>query len=267
MFDVVNIPSFALPFIIGSSGLGFTEAVFQEPQVQDLLRSDAKFDLVITEQFINDAHKGFATRFDAPLIAFSTIGACFWNNHLVSNPNPLAYVPDIFLGYPSRMTFMQRVYNALFFILENLYYHFYFFKRQNEIMHKYIPNSPDINDIMYNTSLVFVNSHISFNPPLPHVPSMIEVGGIHMQDTKSDELPSDLKKFLDESTDGAIYFSLGSNIRSKDMSAEVKQQIFSVISKLKANVIWKFEEDPTPDMPKNLKIGKWFPQQSILGNT
>lgn len=263
MFDAVGMPVFLVPFLIGAAGLEFTEAVFQEPAVQDLLHSDEKFDLVISEQFINDAFKGFAEHFNASSVILSTIGSGIWTNHLVGNPQPFAYAPDLFLSYSSKMTFLQRVANTLFITLENLYYHLYFFGKQNQLLRKYIPNSTDLNEIMYNTSLVLLNSHVSCNPPLPHVPGMVEVGGLHIEEAP--ELPADLKRYLDDSKQGAVFFSLGSNLNAGNMSRTKIEKIMNVISRIRLNVLWKFEDDSWPNLPKNLMIGKWFPQQSILG--
>lgn len=45
-----------------------------------------KFEVVISEQFKNGAHKGIAYHFQTPLIAFSPIGSGPWVNNLVGNP-------------------------------------------------------------------------------------------------------------------------------------------------------------------------------------
>lgn len=43
-------------------------------------------------------------------------------------------------------------------------------------------------NIMYNASLVLVNSHYSLNRPRPLVPNVVEVGGIHVG--KRGQLPA-----------------------------------------------------------------------------
>ncbi|GJQ84146.1 putative PPIases [Trypoxylus dichotomus] len=264
-FEIVNVPIVLLPFLIGQTGLNFTESVFQEPAVQNLLKSDEKFDMVISEQFLNDAHKGFADHFNASLVILSTIGSSVWTNHLVGNPQPFAYSPSTFLSYSPKMTFLQRVKNSLFLTLETLCFYLYFSEKHNQLLHKYIPNASNLDQIVYNTSLILLNSHISSNPPLPHVPNMIEVGGLHIKE--GGRLPDDLQQFLDNSKKGAIYFALGSNVQSKDMGKVKIEQILSAISRLELNVLWKFEDDSWKNLPKNLKISKWFPQQSILAHS
>lgn len=41
----------------------------------------------------------------------------------------------------------------------------------------------------------------------PNVPAVIDVGGLHIRPPKP--LPLDLQQFLDEASDGVIYFSFG----------------------------------------------------------
>lgn len=70
---------------------------------------------------------------------------------------------------------------------------------------------------------------------------------------------------MDSAKDGVIYFSMGSNLKSKDWPVEIKQNLLTMFGTLKQIVLWKFEED-LPNVPKNVHILKWAPQQSILGN-
>ena len=36
-------------------------------------------------------------------------------------------------------------------------------------------------------------------------------------------------------------------------------------SQVKQRVLWKWEVDTMPDLPENVKLGKWLPQADILG--
>lgn len=46
------------------------------------------------------------------------------------------------------------------------------------------PDLPTVEEMTYNTSLLFVNSHFSINYARPLVPNVIEVAGIHIQEPK-----------------------------------------------------------------------------------
>lgn len=73
-----------------------------------------------------------------------------------------------------------------------------------------------------------------------------------------------MAEFLDSGTDGFIYFSLGSNVKSKDLSKENLEAITEALRELPYKVLWKFEADELPDKPENVKLIKWAPQQAIL---
>ena len=69
---------------------------------------------------------------------------------------------------------------------------------------------------------------------------------------------------MDDAKHGVIYFSMGSNLKSKMLPDELKQSLLKMFGNLKQTVLWKFE-DALPNRPSNVHILKWAPQQSILG--
>jgi len=77
-------------------------------------------------------------------------------------------------------------------------------------------------------------------------------------------LLQDLQEYMDNSKNGVILFSMGSNLKSADLPTSIKDAILETFSKLKQNVLWKFEAE-FPNLPKNVRIMKWLPQSDILG--
>lgn len=75
----------------------------------------------------------------------------------------------------------------------------------------------------------------------------------------------DLKDFLDKSKNGVAYFSLGSNVRSINIPEKTRSILMDTFAELPYNVLWKFENDSLPNLPKNVLIKKWLPQQDVLG--
>lgn len=43
------------------------------------------------------------------------------------------------------------------------------------------------------------------------------------------------------------------------------QILINVFRKIKLRVLWKWEDDHMTDKPENVMIGKWLPQNDILG--
>ncbi|KAJ3642499.1 hypothetical protein Zmor_025270 [Zophobas morio] len=240
------------------------ESVFKHPNFQKLIKSKETFDVVIVEQFLNDALHALATHFKAPLIIFSSLGANFWVNTLTGNPAPTAYVPDTLLKFSEKMTFVERLVNTCTYILNELVYKLYVYPRQSDIVKKYLPGGPHIDDVIYNASIIFLNSHPSTSQAVPHVPNMIEIGGIHVQTPKA--LPQHLQTILDDAKKGVIYFSMGSNAKSSQFPKEKLEAFLKAFSKLEETVLWKWEDDILPELPTNVKTGKWLPQQDILAH-
>jgi hypothetical protein len=64
--------------------INMCEQTFNHTDVQKLIHSGDKFDVVIVELLMNDAHNILASHFNAPLVLFSTVGVNTWINQLCS---------------------------------------------------------------------------------------------------------------------------------------------------------------------------------------
>lgn len=74
-----------------------------------------------------------------------------------------------------------------------------------------------------------------------------------------------MKKFLDGAKNGAIYFSLGTNVNGSTMPIEKKKAFLDAFAELPQRVLWKWESGVIEGKPDNVFVSKWFPQQDILG--
>jgi glucuronosyltransferase len=74
----------------------------------------------------------------------------------------------------------------------------------------------------------------------------------------------DIKEFLDKSEHGAIYFSLGSIVRTDTLAADKRDAFLQAFSELPQRVLWKWEADTIPGKPSNVKIARWLPQVDVL---
>lgn len=226
------------------------------------MKTNQTFDVIVLEEFLAVSLMGLSHYYNAPLVYVCPIGSNTWNSKFFGNPAPLSYVPNVLTPFSTHMTFFQRLYNVLVHNFILMYRHLVYYPTQNELMHRYLPDVPHLSEIIYNASLILLNSHPSFKDPVPLLPNMIEIGGYHVLAPKP--LPKDLKEFLDSAKDGVIYFSMGSNLKSADIPLEKRNALLKVFGKLKQKVLWKFETEDVA-LPKNVKIQKWLPQQDILG--
>ncbi|XP_065368553.1 uncharacterized protein LOC135961001 [Calliphora vicina] len=247
-------------------GLQVTEAVLNEPSVRALLATNQTFDAVISEVFLAEALYGISEHFKAPLIGLGTFGAIAWNTDMVGSPSPLSYVPSAFLPFTDRMSLKERLINLGFSTFERLFLNIHYLPQQEELYNKYFPyNERSMYDVRKNAALVLLNSHVSLSFPRPYVPNQIEVGGMHINRKRS-PLPQDIEKFINESQHGVIYFSMGSNIKSKNLPLETRQEILKALKSLKQRVLWKFEDTQLEGKPDNVFISDWFPQDDILAH-
>ena len=248
---------------INFMGNYYTEAVLSHPKVQELLMSDQTFDVVIVEQFVDDALKVFAYHYKAPLVLFIACGSHSWINPLVGNPGPPSYVPEQNIHF-RQIRFLDRLRNTIVYIFGELNRNLLFFPQQEKIMKKYFSEAPALNELVYNASLVLLNSHWSTNMAVPRVPNMVDLGGIHVKPPQV--LPQDLKEYLDGAKEGVIYFNMGSVLQSVNFPVEKREAFIKVFAKLKQKVLWKWEGDVLPNKPANVRVQKWMPQQDVLGH-
>lgn len=65
---------------------------------------------------------------------------------------------------------------------------------------------------------------------------------------------------------GVVLFSLGSNMRSDTLGEKRIREIIGAIREFPDyTFIWKFESSFPLEVPNNLIIRKWVPQNEILG--
>ncbi|XP_046972135.1 UDP-glucosyltransferase 2-like [Vanessa cardui] len=254
------------------SMLNMSRNAINNVPVQTLLSDKTQqFDVVIAEWMYNEVYAGFSGVFNCPLIWFSTVEPHWMVLQLVDEvPNP-SYTVDILSGNVPPLTFTQRVMELGYQIFGKLL-KIYVSSVDQEIYEKHFVSHirnrgypvPPFEELKYNGSLVLSNSHVSMGIATRLPPNYIPIGGYHI-DPVVKPLPKDLQKIIDDAKHGFIYFSMGSNLRSKHLPAEVKQDLLNMFGELKQTVLWKFEED-LPNRPSNVHILKWAPQQSILAH-
>ncbi|XP_058833854.1 UDP-glycosyltransferase UGT5-like [Topomyia yanbarensis] len=242
-----------------------SEYTLNHPNVQQLLHSGETFDVVIVETFMTEAIYGMAQHFNASLITYSPFGSSLWTAELTGTPTPTSYIPSFAMSYDDKMTFWERFWNTVIYWWDNVLYRSYYLPKQKQVYEKAFPNaSISLERQMKSVSLVLLNDHFTLGSPRPNAPNMVEVGGVQIEKVKP--LPKDLQKFLDEATDGAIYFSMGSYLKSAELPVEKRDAFIRAFSRLKQRVIWKFEDESIPNQPSNLLIKPWMPQNDILAH-
>ncbi|CAL4179986.1 unnamed protein product, partial [Meganyctiphanes norvegica] len=98
----------------------------------------------------------------------------------------------------------------------------------------------------------------------PIVQSVVYAGGIHLKD--ANPLTGELEEWAQSSGDaGFIYMSFGSIVKPSEMPEEYRQVFIKAFSSIDQKVLWKFDQETMADLPDNVRLRKWLPQQDILG--
>ncbi|XP_061727388.1 UDP-glucosyltransferase 2-like [Cydia pomonella] len=251
----------------------FHKLFFEEPNIVEFLSDpQEKFDAVIIEWFFSDVIAGIAPLFQCPLIWVGSTEAHWQVLKLVDGVTNPSYNADVFSANTPPLTFWQRVEELWTMVKRIFITSFIITPKEKTLYDSFYSkiaalrgvNMPSYDEAVYNGSFLLLNSHPSIGTPFNLPESAKYVGGYHI-DSKVPPLPEDLQKLMDNVKHGVIYFSMGSNLKSVDMSTAMRESLLQMFAKLKQTVIWKFEGE-LDNVPSNIHLVKWAPQQSIFSH-
>lgn len=124
---------------------------------------------------------------------------------------------------------------------------------------------PTIREFGRNLSFALQNGHFSVSYARPYMPNVAEIGCIHCQPAKP--LPKHLEDFVSGAGEiGFVYVSMGTSINTQKMPPHLLRTLVDAFAKLAPyRVLWKFEGNLGDELPANVKVERWLPQQDILG--
>ncbi|XP_046734171.1 UDP-glucosyltransferase 2-like [Diprion similis] len=200
------------------------------------------------------------------VVGFTPFGSPNWVNKVVGGNNWPAIRTHPYFGKTQPFSIWEKTLNLFYYEVDELLRHFYYMPRQQELADEFIGKkmSRSVSEIEKNVSIMLTNSYAALDPAAFSPPNVIEVGGLHIKDSKP--LPQDILKFLDDAEDGAIVISFGSNIQSSTLGSDKLKIILAALGQLKQRVLWKFEATDLPGRPKNVMIRKWLPQNDVLSH-
>ncbi|CAG9762358.1 unnamed protein product [Ceutorhynchus assimilis] len=242
------------------------EVFLSDPETKEFLYSGQKFDLLIVDGAYPECAMGFVHHYRAPFIYINTVGMYMGSLSLAGNPTPFSITPFLARPFTDNMSFLQRVQNMCFHLLGNLMHSVMTRNKIQPIVRKHFGSDmPGIYDISKNVSFILQNGHPVLTHPRPFLPNVAEVACLHCRPAK--KLPEHLERFIEASGDeGFIYFSMGSSVRASNIPEYFRALLMVVFRNLPQRVLWKYEGDDLSDIPSNVMLGKWLPQQDILGH-
>ncbi|XP_033164207.1 UDP-glucuronosyltransferase 2B4 [Drosophila mauritiana] len=248
-----------------------TKDVFNNDGVRrEILRpGKAQFDLIIVDIWKYDAFYGLAAYFEAPIIGLAPCGTDWKIDEMVGSPSPMSYLQSPSSYLYDLDTFGGRMAHFVERSISWFTWHWHYEKKHEALYKKYFPKIAEtkpLSEISQNIALVLVNQHFTLGPPRPYVPNVIEVGGMHI-DQQPKALTQELEDFIQGAGEhGVIYFSLGTNVRTKNMVEDRKRILIEAFGSLPQRILWKFDDEELQDIPSNVLVRKWLPQQDILAH-
>lgn len=228
-------------------------------------RTENKFDLLVADAIFNDFCLPLAYHWGIPAIYISSSNMytpIAWNLNV---PFPLSYLPTGFTGDGIHMNLIQRTMNLLSHLSFTVLRSWYYFPDHDRFFQSIYPNIPPLIQLESNVSFMMTHTHPVLHPSAPSMPYTAEIACIHCR--PSQPLPKDLHDFFSNSGEsGVIFFSLGTFALGESMPTEMKEKILAAFAKLPQKILMKFEK-PIENLPKNIKLTKWAPQQDILGHS
>ncbi|XP_005189088.2 UDP-glycosyltransferase UGT5 isoform X1 [Musca domestica] len=271
VFDLSTIGVLENHFMLEVIGFTTTEHALKQPKIQELINHPSpqgQYDLLLCEQFYQEPFLALAHIYNIPVVTSGTLGFENHMSQMMGLLSPWSFVPHGFTDYSDHMTFKERLLNSYYSLAEDFLREYHYFPEMDKMVQKYFGHLnvtiPPISQMEKNISVMLLNSHLPLITARPLVPGIVFVGGMHIYPPK--KLPQDIQDFMDGAEDGVIFFSLGSNVQSKDMPDDKLHIFLDVFASMKQRIIWKFENESIPNLPENILIKKWLPQSDILAH-
>lgn len=153
---------------------------YELPIIKQVL--EEKWDLIFFTPLFNECLYGLIHKLNTTTVIYTQVGVPTWIADNFGSPNPPSHVSSMLVGFEERMTFGERMFNVFRSVMDWAVMNWLYYPKMESIYRAALndPNIPGIKEIERNSSIVLMNSQISFSSPRPYLPDMIEVGGLHL---------------------------------------------------------------------------------------
>uniref|UniRef100_A0A669BH88 UDP-glucuronosyltransferase n=1 Tax=Oreochromis niloticus TaxID=8128 RepID=A0A669BH88_ORENI len=170
-------------------------------------------------------------------------------------PSPPSYVPRFFTGYTDKMSFKERLINTL--VRQPLFCRLLYW-RFDQITRDFLGENVGVAEV---TSLYLNRSDFTLDFPRPLMPNIVLVGGINCN--VKHPLPPDLDSWV-SGQHGFVVFTLGSMV--SDLPEEITSVFLEAFRQIPQKVIWRYTGKVPDNVPENVKMMKWVPQNDLLAH-
>ncbi|NXO03692.1 UD11 glucuronosyltransferase, partial [Rhinopomastus cyanomelas] len=233
---------------------------------KELMRylEESKFDAVFTDPIL-PCGQIVAEHLSAPSVVFLQQIPCgleFEATQCPHPPSPFSYVPKTFSTNSDRMTFPERVKNLLIGVSEHLLCYLFYLKYE-AIASELLRRDVTMQELFSKAAVWLLRYDFVFEYPRPIMPNMIYVGGINCEHKQP--LAQEFEAIVNASGEhGIVVFSLGSMVSEIPMKKAM--EIADALGTVKQTVLWRYTGEAPPNLPQNVKLVKWLPQNDLLAH-
>ncbi|KAM9284075.1 UDP-glucuronosyltransferase 1A8-like [Cariama cristata] len=238
-------------------------------QCKDLLSSEetlqylnqSSFDAILTDPVFM-CGPILAKYLSLPFVFFMRGFPCNLHYEAPQCPSPLSYTPRLFTFNSDRMTFFQRVENVLVSLLERVYCNG-FYEDAIKLSSEILKTDVSLVDLMNSASIWLLRFDFVFEYVRPVMPNMVFIGGINCAERKP--LSKEFEAIVNASGEhGIVVFSLGSMV--SEIPMKKAKEIADALGSVPQTVLWRYTGAAPPNLPKNVKLIKWLPQNDLLAH-
>ncbi|XP_064575104.1 UDP-glucuronosyltransferase 1A1-like [Zonotrichia leucophrys gambelii] len=153
-------------------------------QNQELLKyiGEGHFDALLTDP-VSPCGQIIALHFSIPSVFFLRMVPCALEVRAAQGPDPPSYVPRGFSEYTDHMTFSQRVKNFLIALSESFICNIAY-SQFEELASEFLQKPMTMTELLSHGSIWLRRIDFVFEYPMPVMPNMVFIGGIHCGEKK-----------------------------------------------------------------------------------
>ncbi|NWI86801.1 UD16 glucuronosyltransferase, partial [Pitta sordida] len=230
---------------------------------QELMRylQDSKFDAIMMDPVL-PCGPILAEHLSLPTVYFLRGLPCTLDYNAAQGPSPVSYVPRAFSTASDHMTFPERIKNFLLGLSEGVFCHLFYAEYRN-LASEFLQRDVTLLELFSQASVWLMRYDFVFEYPRPIMPNMVYVGGINCVQKKP--LSEEFEAIVNASGEhGIVVFSLGSMV--SEIPTKKAMQIAEALGTVPQTVLWRYTGPTPPNLPKNVKLVKWLPQNDLLAH-
>lgn len=156
------------------------EVMLANNEVQDLVKKENKFDVIVVEQFNSDCALGIAYKLGAPVVGLTSHVLMPYHYQRLGVPYNPAYVSFHFLEGGTKPTLWQRLERVVFDFYFNKLYSWVTQRIDQNTLAKYFDDIPPLEDLAREMKFLLLYHNFILTGSQLFPANVIEVGGYHV---------------------------------------------------------------------------------------